>query len=199
MKEKTNLITSLFMLIIGLMIVLSSCGKGDSKIPDSVDVSSEPVIEEKSYLSAQTRISYSAGNDSNWSYVNQRKEFSNFEACYVRIGSTAITSNFFGKGVDDEITITYRFSGAEHCMIEISDGKVTRVEIGDPNVFEFTRTINAEKENNAEESIAIFRYMPEGAESVALEVIYDDQVAEKYDSLSTIYFDEIPDSQNGIN
>lgn len=225
MKERTHLLIILLMLVMGMLIILSGCGNVDSLNPEtsyestkttveektsliaqtgisssvSYTESTETAVEEKKYLSAQTNILYMAGNESNWSYGNQRKEFSNFEACYVRIGSTAITNGFLGKGVGDEITITYRFTGAERCKIEISDGKVTNVETGNPNAVEFARTINAANEKKAEENFVIFRYTPNNAESVALEVIYDGQIAEKYDALSTIYFEKVPASQNNIH
>lgn len=171
-----------------LMMVLFGCGKKDS---DS-DAPSETkeVVEEKDYLSVDTSIYYSAGNDGNWSYVNQRKEFPNNEACYVRIGSTAIADGgWFSKGVGDEITVTYRFTGVENCAIEVAEGRMTAVNTGDSNVVEFTRVINASKEKEATESVVIFRYLPDGAEKVTLEVIYDDQIAEKYDALNNVYFE----------
>ncbi|GAP39519.1 hypothetical protein [Flexilinea flocculi] len=194
-----------------LAIMLAGCGKKDTDgqatgdastkvdTEESVSVSQEAVVEEKNFLSVYTNISYSAGNDSDWSYGNQRKEFPNNDACYVRIGSTAITNGLLEKGVDDEITVTYRFTGTEKCKVEISDGKATKTETNDPNVVEFTRVINAAKEKAAKENLMIFRYTPNGAESMALEVIYDDQIAEKYDELNTVYFVKESDSENGTD
>lgn len=46
----------------------------------------------------------------------------------------------------------------------------------------------------AKEDILIFRYSPNGAESVQLEVDYDDQVDNKNDELNTVYF--VDDSSN---
>lgn len=181
MKKKYICIMALAVI---LMVALFGCGKKEA---DS-DVLSE--TEEKDYLSADTSIYYSAGNDGNWAYVNQRKEFPNNEACYVRIGSTIIADGgWFNKGVDDEITVTYRFTGVENCEIEVAEGRMTKVDTGDPNMVEFTRVINATKEKDASESVVIFRYMPDGAEKVTLEVIYDDQIAEKYDALNNVYFE----------
>lgn len=171
-----------------LVIAISGCGKKDDN--ENVASNEEVIVEEKDYLSVDTSIFYSAGNDGNWSYGNQRKEFPNNEACYVRIGSTAITSGSFGKGVDEEITVTYRFTGAENCKIEVSEGKVIQADTDNSNVVEFTRILTAAKEKNAKESVVIFRYVPEDAERVTLEVLYDDQIAEKYDMLNTVYFEE---------
>ena len=190
MIKRKRYFTVIAMLIAVLAVILTGCGKDDTEDQKPADTSEEVVVEEKDYLSVQTSISYSAGDDMDWSYGNQRKEFPNDEASYVRIGSTAISDGSFGKGVGDEIIITYRFAGAEYCTIEISDGKVTEVETDDPNVADFTRTVSAEKEKNATESFVIFRYIPDGAESIALEVLYDDQIAEKYDDLNTIYFED---------
>lgn len=174
--------------VVVLMMILSGCGKkdADSDVPSVT----EEIVEEKDYLSVDTSIYYSAGNDGNWSYVNQRKEFPNNEACYVRIGSTAIADGgWFSKGVGDEITVTYRFTGVENCKIEVAEGRMTASDTGDSNVVEFTRIINAAKKKEATESVVIFRYLPDEAEKVTLEVIYDDQIAEKYDALNNVYFE----------
>lgn len=173
--------------------MVSGCGKKGADSGSSSET--ETQIEEKDYLSVETSIHYSAGDDGNWSYQNQRKEFPDNEACYVRIASTAITDGFLGKGVDDEIEVTYRFTGVENCKIEVSEGKMTETDTNDTNVIEFTRTINAAKENKAKENIVIFRYVPDGAESVTLEVIYDDQIAEKYDEFNTVYFKDTSDTK----
>lgn len=174
--------------VVVLMVILSGCGKkgADSDVLSAT----EEIVEEKDYLSVDTSIYYSAGNDGNWSYVNQRKEFPNNEACYVRIGSTAIADGgWFSKGVGDEITVTYRFTGVENCEIEVAEGRMATTDTGDSNVVEFTRVINAAKEKEVTESVVIFRYLPDGAEKVTLEVIYDDQIAEKYDALNNVYFE----------
>lgn len=147
--------------------------------------------EINSSFSVDTSIFYSAGNDGNWSYVNQRKEFPNNEACYVRIASTAMTDSLLGRGVNNEVVVTYRFTGVENCKIEVAEGKVEQNSTAGSNVIEFTRTINIAKKNDATESIVIFRYLPNGAAKVTLEVIYDDQIAEKYDALNNIYFEAV--------
>ena len=134
-----------------------------------------------------TNVSYSSGSDGNWSYGNQRKEFPQDKACYCRISSNVVAEK--SRGVGTEIVVTYKFTGASDCNIELSDGIATEVESNDSNVVIFERTIIAEKEKNAAESIVIFRYTPNYiADSVALEVIYDDHVPERYDVRNTIYF-----------
>ena len=106
---------------------------------------------------------------------------------YVRISSTVITEK--NKGVGTEITVTYRFTGAQNCKIELSDGIAKQVDSGDPNVVIFTRTISAAKEKKATESIVIFQYVPNSdASSITLEVSYDDHVPTQYDVRNTIYF-----------
>ena len=139
-------------------------------------------------FSAETSISYSAGNDSDWSYGNQRKEFPDGDPCYVRVASVVKTDK--RKGVDTEITVMYRFTGTENCAVEISDGIATKVETDNPNEVVYQRKISAAKEKNAKESFVIFQYNPNNAKSVALEVIYDDQVEEKDDARNTVYFDK---------
>ena len=172
------------------VIVLSLCGCSSPFGKEDDGGSDEkPPAEEKvdTFYKANTNVSYSSGSDSNWSYGNQRKEFPQNEACYVRISSTVITEK--NKGVGTEITVTYRFTGAQNCKIELSDGIATQVESGDPNVVIFTRTISAEKEKKATESIVIFQYVPNSdASSITLEVIYDDHVPSQHDVRNTIYF-----------
>lgn len=183
-------------------LFLTGCGSKDKKQEETETESSsatEMTVEEKDYLSVQTSIAYSSGDTKNWTYGNQRKEFPNNESCYVRIGSIAITSGAFGKGNGDAIEVTYRFTGTENCKIELSDGKAEEILSDDSNVKEFVHTVTAAKEKKAEEDIMIFRYSPNDAESVVLEVLYDDQVAEKFDELNTVYFDKVDNSQKGTH
>lgn len=142
------------------------------------------------WYSVQTSISYSSGTDSDWSYGNQRKEFPVTKPCYVRIGSSISADWHWGwnYGEGKAITITYRFTGAAICDIEVSDGFVTRQESDDPNVVIFTRTLVAKTSH--EEDIVIFRYNPSQVGSISLEVIYDDQVKSQYDERNTVYFIE---------
>ncbi len=184
--ERIKRIVSLLLCVI---IVLSLCGCSTPFGKKDDTTAEKPPAEEKvdTFYKANTNVSYSSGSDSNWSYGNQRKEFPQNEACYVRISSTVITEK--NKGVGTEITVTYRFTGAQNCRIELSDGIATQVESGDPNVVIFTRTISAEKEKKATESIVIFQYVPNSdASSITLEVIYDDHVPSQHDVRNTIYF-----------
>lgn len=179
------------------MIIFTGCSKKGDNTAETAPSAS--VIEEKDYLQMQTSIAYSSGDTKNWTYGNQRKEFPNHESCYVRIGCTAITNSFWGKGNGDEITVTYRFTGTNNCKVEVSDGIAELHETGDENITEFSHTITAAKEKKAQEDIMIFRYSPKDAESVVLEIIYDDQIAEKFDQFNTIYFDQTPNRQNGTH
>lgn len=180
---------------------LTGCGKKDKdeKPKDEVTTTTEEQVEEKDYLKMQTSIAYSSGDTKNWTYGNQRKEFPNNTSCYVRVGITAMSTGNFGKGNGDTITVTYRFTGTENCPVQVSDGKATKVDTGDANVTEFTHTVTAAKEKKASEDVMIFRYSPNGAESVILEVIYDDQVAAKYDEYNTVYFDKVTDTQTNTH
>lgn len=154
---------------------------------------------EKDYFKMETSIAYSSGDTKNWTYGNQRKEFPDDDSCYVRIGVKAITSGFLGRGSDTEVEVTYRFTGTKDCAVEVSDGKATKVDTGDINVTAFTHAVTTAKESNANEDVMIFRYSPSGADSVILEVIYDDQVAEKYDVYNTVYFTKTNSAPNGAH
>lgn len=185
MKEIKKIVS---LLLCGV-IVLSLCGCGlpFGKKDDSAE--EKPPEPEKidTSFNADTNVSYSSGSDSNWSYGNQRKEFPRNEACYVRISNTVVAEK--NKGVGTEITITYKFTGAQNCKIELSDGIATQVDSGDPDVVIFTRTVSAEKAKKATESIVIFQYVPnDSATSITLEVTYDDHVPSQYDVRNTIYF-----------
>jgi len=173
------------------MLALTGCGEDAENADNEVVESQEEKEEEKGFWDAsfttETTIAYSAGNDNNWSYGNQRKEFPVEDACYVRIASIAKTDK--GKGEDNEIVVTYRFTGTEKCTVNLSDGIAEKVDTGDVNVTEYTRTVYAKKEKKATEDIVIFQYVPqEGAESITVEVIYDDQIAERYDARNAVYF-----------
>ena len=153
------------------VIVLSLCGCSSPFGKKDEAATEKPPAEEKidTFYQANTNVSYSS------------------EACYVRISSTVITEK--NKGVGTEITVTYRFTGAQNCKIELSDGIAKQVDSGDPNVVIFTRTISAAKEKKATESIVIFQYVPNSdASSITLEVSYDDHVPTQYDVRNTIYF-----------
>lgn len=142
------------------------------------------------WYSVQTSIAYSSGTDSDWSYGNQRKEFTVTKPCYVRIGSSIVADWHWGwrYGEGKAITITYRFTGVQNCNIEVADGFVTLVESDDPNVLVFTRTLTAKGAH--EEDVVVFRYDPLQVGSVSLEVIYDDNIKSQYDERNTVYFIE---------
>ena len=172
-----------------LVLSLCGCSKFSSKKADSDTEEQEETQEIDTSFVANTNISYSAGSDSDWSYGNQRKEFPKNDACYARISSTVGAEK--KKGIGTEIEITYKFTGAKNCKIELSDGIANKTESGDPDVVIFTRTVNAEKAKKEKESIVIFQYNPNNnATSVVLEVSYDDHVPAKYDVRNTIYFSE---------
>ena len=99
MKKKVKW-TCLVAVMLMAMIVFSGCAKKDEATSSGETISekseaTEPKEEKKGFFdatySAETTISYSAGNDSSWAYGNQRKEFPDGEPCYVRISSTMIT------------------------------------------------------------------------------------------------------------
>lgn len=140
------------------------------------------------WLEAKTSIAFSSGVDKEWAYGNQQKEFSAAKSCYVRIGSAVKAIWHWGwrYGEGNEITITYRFTGTENCAVEVSDGFLTEVESNDPNVKEYTRTVKAK--GSDDEDVVVFRYTPSGEGSIALEVLYDDQVNSEYDAKRTVYF-----------
>ncbi len=189
MKSKKKIIlivTSLIALLLlsGFKINIPFFNKENE---DSSEKTKEVKID--THFKVNSNVSYSSGSDSNWSYGNQRKEFPRDEACYVRATSVVITEK--NKGVGTEITITYTFTGAKNCKIELSDGIAKKENSDDPNVQVYTRTVSAEKEKKASESLVIFQYTPyEEAENMVLEITYDDHVPEKYDVRNTIYFSD---------
>ena len=204
----TKRVISIFTIcLISCLILFSGCGKKgnvsettDESTQEETTSSSDGKKEEKSYFSMQTSIAYSSGDTKNWTYGNQRKEFPTNSSCYARIGTTAITTSRLGKGNGDKIEVTYRFTGTENCPVEVSDGKAKKVDTGNPDVMEFIHTVVAAKEKKAKEDIMIFRYSPDStAQKVELDVIYDDQVAEKYDLHNTVYFEKGLDTENGTH
>lgn len=191
MLKKSKLwIVILLVISLTMTGMLSGCSKDGDKESNETEVE---VVEEKDYFYIQTTVAYSAGDDMNWAYGNQRKEFPGDGPCYIRLGTTAISTK--SKGLGEEIVTTYTFTGAKDCKIEIADGIVTEIESKNENVLIFTKTTTAAKEKKATEDFVIFKYTPNGAESVVAEVTYDDQVQAKYDLRNTVYFKEIPASQ----
>ncbi len=206
MKQRAVVIICMFILAFSM----AACGKKDDVNKDSnsepaettettenTDSSKEDKKEEdkkeeekKGFFDAtftvDTTISYSDGNDNNWAYGNQRKEFSATNDCYVRVGSTAITDK--KKGVDEVVTVTYRFTGVENCKVELTDGIGTELNSEDPNIKEFEGKLYPKKKKQAKESIAIFKYNPSGEGSITIEVIYDDNIDPQYDKRNTVYF-----------
>ncbi len=140
------------------------------------------------WYTVKTSIAYSSGTDSDWSYGNQRKEFTASKPCYVRIGSSIVADWHWGwrYGEGEAITITYKFTGAQNCAIEVADGFLTEVSSDDPDVLIFTRTLTAKSSH--EEDVVIFRYDPTQVGSISLEVIYDDKVKSQFDERNTVYF-----------
>lgn len=179
MIKRKHYIKSGMIVVLMLFVILTGCGKTEE------EKDNKKGFFDASY-SADTSVSYSTGSDSNWSYVNQRKEFPDAKACYVRISSKTLTDK--KNGVDNEIIVLYRFTGAQNCKVEISDGIATKVETEDLNVIEYKRTLIAKKDKEAKEDFVIFQYSPEKAERITLEVIYDDQIDSKDDVRNTIYF-----------
>ncbi len=180
MKRKNSSFSIVTLLLVIITSMLTGCG------------------EKTPAFSVDTTIHYSAGDSKEWAYGNQQKEFPGDENCYVRINSVPVTD--IKEGVDNEITVTYRFTCKGDFHIEISDGIATESTTTETGVFEFTRTILAQTEKNVEDDIVIFQYVPQGAGSVTLEVIYDDQVDARYDERNTVYFAGDPaDIENGIH
>lgn len=131
--------------------------------------------EKKGFFDAsyttETTIAYSAGNDSDWSYGNQRKEFPIDDACYVRIASTAITDK--NKGVDNEIAVTTDLLELENCQVNLSDGIAEQIDTGECKCDRVYKDNFCKESKEAEEDIIIFQYVPtESAESITLEVLY---------------------------
>lgn len=124
-----------FKMLFAVGVILSifsftACGSTgeENKSNSESEQMQETEEEKKGFFDAsyttETTIAYSAGNDSDWSYGNQRKEFPIDDACYVRIASTAITDK--NKGVENEIAVTYRFTGTENCQVNLTDGIAER-------------------------------------------------------------------------
>lgn len=173
----------LLFILTAVIMSFTACSKKDDSEVEEINTK----------FNTNTNVSYSAGDDNNWSYGNQRKEFPQNETCYVRIGSTVIAEG--SKGVGTEIKVTYKFTGAKNCKIELSDGIANKENTTDPDVVIYTRNIEAKKKNKATENLLIFRYLPDDqASSVTLEITYDDHVSEQYDVRNTIYFSKSSDT-----
>lgn len=180
MKRRSTSLISIIIVLAMLATMLTGCG---DKVPT---------------FTADTTIYYSAGDDSEWAYGNQQKEFPGDEHCYVRIGCIPVSD--IKDGIDAEIVVTYRFTFSGTCDVELSDGIATRVEGTEDGVVEYTRTLRAMKDGETKEDLVIFQYSPNGEGSVTLEVIYDDQIDNRYDVRNTVYFSgKAADVEAGIH
>ena len=141
--------------------------------------------KDKNYLSVETTISYSSGEEDNWAYGNQKKEFPLDSPCYARVGCTAIVDKFFGS--PEEISATYKISGFKNTIVTLSDGIAQKVS-EDKDSIVFTKNLMADKRKKAREDVVIFRYLPSQVpETIQIEVVYGDSVKSIYDKKSTIY------------
>lgn len=171
-----------FLIMMVSLLFLTGCASKEKTVDDE----RENKPEENNSLSITTGISYSSGEEVNWVYGNQRKEFPDNKNCYVRIASKAITEK--NRYSDLPIEVKYRFIGSEKCEVSISEGVVESVDTGDSNITEFTHTLYACKKNESKDDVVVFQYLPDGAERIMLEVIYDDQVEQRYDARNEVYF-----------
>lgn len=142
--------------------------------------------EEKTAFIVDTTITYTDGNDNNWTYGDQKKEFSTAGNCYVRIGSIAVTDK--DEGVDENLQVIYKFIGVENCEVELADGYGIDLVLEESNVKEFVGALYPKEENKAEESVAVFKYDPSEEGSMTLEIIYDHRVHSQYCKRNTVYF-----------
>lgn len=104
-KVKKAIIAFCILLLISGIV---ACGKKNDTDSSSKEETSTSSSEDKkgffdASFTVDTAIGYSDGNDNNWAYGNQRKEFSADDDCYVRVGSKAITDK--KKGVDEKIKV----------------------------------------------------------------------------------------------
>lgn len=180
MKRRILSLLSVALMIAMMMTLLGGCGDKTPK------------------FSADTTIHYSSGEDSEWAYGNQQKEFPGDETCYVRIGCLPISD--IDKGADTEITVIYRFTCTGSCEVKLADGIVTQVDSTEEGVYAFTRTLRALKDGETKEDIVIFQYTPNGEGSVVLDVSYGDNIDERYDIRNTVYFSgKAADVEAGIH
>lgn len=179
MKHRILSLFNVALMIAMMMTLLGGCGDKTPK------------------FSADTTIYYSSGEDSEWAYGNQQKEFPGDETCYVRIGCLPVSD--IKEGEDTEIVVTYRFTCTGPCEIKLSDGIAEEVD-SEEGVYAFTRTLRVLNSSATKEDIVIFQYNPNGEGSVALDVIYDDNIDERYDIHNTAYFSgKAADVEAGIH
>lgn len=138
-------------------------------------------------FSADTDISYSAGESVDWAYSHNKRKYAVGE-CYVRLSSTPITKHWWGK--EKKFNVYYIFTGTENCDVEISSGTATKVETDDENTIIYQKTLSPLKAKKAEAQTTIFKLTPAGQGSLRVDVIYDDSVDAINDDSSTIDFKE---------
>lgn len=136
----------------------------------------------------KTKVYYSPGDDNDWAYVDQQKEFDANTDCYVRIMSMVYEDNITAaKG--DEISVKYIFKGTDVADVIFTDGAPLNVEqTDDENEVVYSYTATAKKKGSDTEEYFIFKYVPLKEGSITLNIEYGEEVPESDDWQSTIYF-----------
>ena len=138
---------------------------------------------------------YSAGNESDWSYGNQRKEFSVNKDCYFRLDTLMDSDNRRGNKKDVELTIT--FTGTDICDISQYEGNSYSSVSKDKNKITYNFTIKTKrKSTKADINTFIFKYEPKKSGEVTVNISYDDNIAPNEDKMNKIVFVDNPTSNN---
>ena len=162
------------------------------KLEVNQDIINEYAFDDEEHIwsadfSASTDISFSEGNDVEWSYSHNRQEYP-IKTCYLMINTTAETKHFWGN--DKDFTVTYIFSGANKCNVEPSEGKVEKIECDDSNVIIYQKTLTAAKSKNAKSEKIVFKITPKEMCRMQVDVVYGSRVPSKYDARRAVDFVE---------
>lgn len=133
-----------------------------------------------------TNVYYSSGDDAEWAYSQNRKEFTLEKACYVRIDTGIIASNYRGTGKDVEIELV--FSGSEVCDVVPMDASDLKVDYSSGKICYRYAIKTTGKNQEADLTTTIFKYVPQAAGDCTVKVIYDDRISSDDDVRSTISF-----------
>lgn len=139
------------------------------------------VIKHPNYQ-IETGLYYSAGDQSNWSYMLQQKEYSASEPCYVRFSTKVTADNWRGKR--SEVGVRLTFDSGDIAKVSLVDGVPIQTMQEDTNKITYEFIV----EPDDKEMIAIFRYDPKRAGEVSVDVQYDDKVKSSNNMRNTIFF-----------
>lgn len=142
-------------------------------------------VIKKTKYQVETGIYYSSGDQNNWDYVNQQKEYSIDKPCYLRFSTTINSDNW--RGNRKKVGVKLIFDTVGVADIILVDGLPINIENESNGQVSYEFEVDP---SNHKELVTVFQYEPKNTGSVSVEVQYDNSISSTYNTKSTIFFVE---------